>query len=42
MPAERTGKATWQGDLMSGSGEIQEAPSGATARSVEDGPLYSS
>jgi len=29
MAADRTGKATWQGDLMSGSGEIQEAPSGA-------------
>ena len=29
MAAERSGKAIWQGDLMSGSGEIQEAPSGA-------------
>jgi osmotically inducible protein OsmC len=27
--AERSARATWQGDLMSGSGEIQEAPSGA-------------
>ena len=27
--AERSASATWQGDLMSGSGEIHEAPSGA-------------
>ena len=29
MAAERSAEATWQGDLMSGSGEIHEAPSGA-------------
>src|SRR5215217_8944925 len=29
MAAERSAQATWQGDLMSGSGEIHEAPSGA-------------
>ena len=27
--AERSASATWQGDLVSGSGEIHEAPSGA-------------
>src|SRR5436190_20504178 len=27
--AERSASATWQGDLMSGNGEIHEAPSGA-------------
>jgi osmotically inducible protein OsmC len=27
--AERSAETTWQGDLMSGSGEIHEAPSGA-------------
>ena len=27
--AERSAEATWQGDLMSGSGEIHEVPSGA-------------
>lgn len=27
--AERSAQATWTGDLMSGSGEIHEAPSGA-------------
>ena len=27
--AERSAQTTWQGDLMSGSGEIHEAPSGA-------------
>ena len=27
--AERSAQATWNGDLMSGSGEIAEAPSGA-------------
>jgi len=27
--AERSATTTWQGDLMSGSGEIEEAPSGA-------------
>jgi lipoyl-dependent peroxiredoxin len=27
--AERSAQATWQGDLMSGSGEIHEVPSGA-------------
>jgi osmotically inducible protein OsmC len=27
--AERSANVTWQGDLMSGSGEIAEAPSGA-------------
>jgi osmotically inducible protein OsmC len=27
--AERSAQVTWQGDLMSGSGEIHEAPSGA-------------
>jgi lipoyl-dependent peroxiredoxin len=27
--AERSAHATWQGDLMSGSGEIHEVPSGA-------------
>ena len=29
MAAERSAEVTWQGDLMSGSGEIHEAPSGA-------------
>jgi osmotically inducible protein OsmC len=29
MAAERSAQVTWQGDLMSGSGEIHEAPSGA-------------
>jgi osmotically inducible protein OsmC len=29
MATERSAQATWQGDLMSGSGEIHEAPSGA-------------
>jgi osmotically inducible protein OsmC len=29
MMAERSAQATWQGDLLSGSGEIHEAPSGA-------------
>ena len=29
MAAERSAQATWQGDLMSGSGEIHEVPSGA-------------
>ena len=27
--AERSAQVTWQGDLMSGSGEIHESPSGA-------------
>ena len=27
--AERSAQVTWQGDLMSGNGEIHEAPSGA-------------
>ena len=27
--AERSASATWQGDLISGSGEIHESPSGA-------------
>src|ERR687884_2182748 len=27
--ADRSARATWQGDLMSGDGEIHEAPSGA-------------
>ena len=29
MATERSAQVTWQGDLMSGSGEIQEVPSGA-------------
>ena len=29
MATERSAQATWQGDLMSGGGEIHEAPSGA-------------
>jgi osmotically inducible protein OsmC len=29
MATERSATATWHGDLMSGSGEIDEAPSGA-------------
>jgi osmotically inducible protein OsmC len=29
MATQRSAQATWQGDLMSGSGEIHEAPSGA-------------
>jgi lipoyl-dependent peroxiredoxin len=29
MAAERSAQVTWQGDLMSGSGEIHEAPSGS-------------
>ncbi|MHB8643429.1 MAG: OsmC family peroxiredoxin [Gaiellaceae bacterium] len=29
MAAERSAQVTWQGDLMSGGGEIHEAPSGA-------------
>ena len=29
MAAERSAEATWTGDLMSGSGEIHEVPSGA-------------
>jgi osmotically inducible protein OsmC len=29
MATERSAQATWQGDLMSGSGEIHEVPSGA-------------
>jgi lipoyl-dependent peroxiredoxin len=29
MATEKSAQATWQGDLMSGSGEIHEAPSGA-------------
>jgi lipoyl-dependent peroxiredoxin len=29
MATERSAQATWTGDLMSGSGEIHEAPSGA-------------
>jgi osmotically inducible protein OsmC len=29
MAAERSAEVTWQGDLLSGSGEIHEAPSGA-------------
>jgi osmotically inducible protein OsmC len=29
MAAERSAEVTWQGDLISGSGEIHEAPSGA-------------
>jgi osmotically inducible protein OsmC len=29
MAAERSAQATWTGDLMSGSGEIHEVPSGA-------------
>ena len=29
MATERSASMTWQGDLMSGSGEIDEAPSGA-------------
>jgi osmotically inducible protein OsmC len=29
MAAERSAQVTWQGDLMSGSGEIHEVPSGA-------------
>ena len=29
MATERSAHATWQGDLMSGSGEIHEVPSGA-------------
>jgi osmotically inducible protein OsmC len=29
MAAERSAQVTWQGDLMSGSGEIQEVPSGS-------------
>jgi lipoyl-dependent peroxiredoxin len=29
MAIERSAQVTWQGDLMSGSGEIHEAPSGA-------------
>jgi osmotically inducible protein OsmC len=29
MATERSAQATWQGDLMHGSGEIQEVPSGA-------------
>jgi osmotically inducible protein OsmC len=28
MTAERSAQATWQGDLMAGSGEIHEVPSG--------------
>jgi lipoyl-dependent peroxiredoxin len=29
MATERNAQVTWQGDLMSGNGEIQEVPSGA-------------
>ncbi len=29
MEAERSAEVTWQGDLLTGSGEIHEAPSGA-------------
>jgi osmotically inducible protein OsmC len=29
MAADRSAQVTWTGDLMSGSGEIQEVPSGA-------------
>ena len=29
MATERSAQVTWQGDLLSGSGEIHEAPSGA-------------
>jgi osmotically inducible protein OsmC len=29
MATERSAQATWQGDLMSGGGEIHEVPSGA-------------
>jgi osmotically inducible protein OsmC len=29
MATERSAQATWQGDLIHGSGEIHEAPSGA-------------
>ena len=29
MATERSAQATWQGDLLSGSGEIHEVPSGA-------------
>ena len=29
MATERSAQATWQGDLVSGSGEIHEVPSGA-------------
>jgi lipoyl-dependent peroxiredoxin len=29
MATERSAEVTWQGDLMSGSGEIHEVPSGA-------------
>jgi osmotically inducible protein OsmC len=29
MAAEKSAQTTWQGDLMSGSGEIHEVPSGA-------------
>jgi|SRR5215211_2873037 lipoyl-dependent peroxiredoxin len=29
MAAERSAQVTWQGDLMSGSGEIHEVPSGS-------------
>jgi osmotically inducible protein OsmC len=29
MAAERTAQVTWNGDLMSGAGEIHEVPSGA-------------
>ena len=29
MATERSAQTTWQGDLMNGSGEIHEAPSGA-------------
>jgi osmotically inducible protein OsmC len=29
VATERSAQVTWQGDLMSGSGEIHEAPSGA-------------
>jgi osmotically inducible protein OsmC len=29
MAAERSAQVTWQGDLMGGSGEIHEVPSGA-------------
>jgi len=29
MATERSAQVTWQGDLMSGSGEIHEVPSGA-------------
>src|SRR5438874_10020780 len=29
MGSERSAQVTWRGDLMSGSGEVHEAPSGA-------------